>query len=235
MARTRRPTCASRMSATKERPRSSTSRSAGAAPARSIGLNELRLPMPGRHNVSNADGGHRRGPAARHFAGGHRKGLAGFAGVKRRFTHTGEWNGVQVFDDYGHHPVEIKAVLKAARDSCKGRIIAIHQPHRYSRVASLFEEFACCFNDADTVFIAPIYSAGEDPIEGVTAEELVSRIKSGGHRDARFLATPDALARPIRAIAATWGLCGSVGGRKHNELGGRRCRRNWQALSGKTA
>ena len=166
-----------------------------------IQLEELRMPMPGRHNVSNATAAiavaQRLGISPEDI----KKGLAGFKGVKRRFTHTGEWNGVQVFDDYGHHPVEIKAVLKAARDSCNGRIVAVHQPHRYSRVASLFEEFASCFNDADTIFIAPIYSAGEDPIEGVTSEELVSRIKSGGHRDARFLASPDALAADVAAIA----------------------------------
>jgi UDP-N-acetylmuramate--alanine ligase len=168
---------------------------------RVINLDGLRLPMPGRHNVSNATAAiavaNRLGISDDDI----RRGLAGFAGVKRRFTFTGEWNGVQVFDDYGHHPVEIKAVLKAARDTATGRIIAVHQPHRYSRVSSLFEEFASCFNDADTIFIAPIYSAGEDPIAGVTAEELVSRIKSGGHRDARFLATPDALAAYVAAIA----------------------------------
>jgi UDP-N-acetylmuramate--alanine ligase len=166
-----------------------------------IGLKDLRLPMPGRHNVSNATAAiavaQRLGISEEAI----HRGLASFGGVKRRFTFMGEWNGVQIFDDYGHHPVEIKAVLKAARESCKGRIIAIHQPHRYSRVASLFEEFASCFNDADTIFVAPIYSAGEEPIAGVDSEQLVSRIKSGGHRDARFLATPDALAPYIAAIA----------------------------------
>ena len=166
-----------------------------------ITLDDLKLPMPGRHNVSNATAAiavaQRLGVSVEAIA----KGLASFGGVKRRFTFTGDWNGVQVFDDYGHHPVEIKAVLRAARDACKGRIVAIHQPHRYTRLSSLFEEFASCFNDADTIFIAPIYSAGEDAIEGVTSEELVSRIKSGGHRDARFLATPDALAANIAAIA----------------------------------
>jgi UDP-N-acetylmuramate--alanine ligase len=168
---------------------------------RIIELNGLKLPMPGRHNVSNATAAiavaNRLGISEEAIA----RGLAGFAGVKRRFTFTGEWNGVSIFDDYGHHPVEIKAVLRAARDTCKGRVIAIHQPHRYTRVSSLFEEFASCFNEADTIFIAPIYSAGEDPIPGVTSEELVSRIKSAGHRDARFLATPDALAPYIASIA----------------------------------
>ncbi|WLR91151.1 UDP-N-acetylmuramate--L-alanine ligase [Shinella zoogloeoides] len=166
-----------------------------------IALKDLRLPMPGRHNVSNATAAiavaQRLGISPELIA----KGLASFGGVKRRFTLTGSWNGVSVYDDYGHHPVEIKAVLRAAREACSGRIIAVHQPHRYSRVASLFEEFAGCFNDADTIMIAPVYAAGEDPIEGVSAEELVSRIKSGGHRDARFLASPEALAEIVAGIA----------------------------------
>ncbi|MFC6445925.1 UDP-N-acetylmuramate--L-alanine ligase [Shinella zoogloeoides] len=166
-----------------------------------ISMKDLRLPMPGRHNVSNATGAiavaQRLGIAPDAIA----KGLASFGGVKRRFTFTGSWNGVNVYDDYGHHPVEIKAVLRAAREACSGRIVAVHQPHRYSRVASLFEEFAGCFNDADTILIAPVYAAGEDPIEGVSAEELVSRIKSGGHRDARFLAAPEGLAEIVAGIA----------------------------------
>ncbi|MCT7663708.1 UDP-N-acetylmuramate--L-alanine ligase [Shinella kummerowiae] len=166
-----------------------------------ISLKDLRLPMPGRHNVSNATAAiavaQRLGMSPEAIA----KGLAGFGGVKRRFTLTGTWNGVSVYDDYGHHPVEIKAVLRAAREACSGRIIAVHQPHRYSRVASLFEEFAGCFNDADTIMIAPIYAAGEDPIDGVTAEELVSRIKSGGHRDARLLPSPEALGGIVAGIA----------------------------------
>ena len=166
-----------------------------------ISMKDLRLPMPGRHNVSNATAAiavaQRLGIAPDAIA----KGLASFGGVKRRFTFTGSWNGVSVYDDYGHHPVEIKAVLRAAREACSGRIIAVHQPHRYSRVASLFEEFAGCFNDADTIMIAPVYAAGEDPIEGVSAEELVSRIKSGGHRDARFLAAPEGLAEIVAGIA----------------------------------
>jgi UDP-N-acetylmuramate--alanine ligase len=176
-----------------------------------IALNDLRLPMPGAQCLQRHGRDRGRSSASGISGEAIARGLAGFAGVKRRFTFMGDWNGVQIFDDYGHHPVEIKAVLQAARDSCKGRIIAIHQPHRYSRVASLFEEFASCFNDADTIFIAPIYSAGEDPIEGVTAEELVSKIKSGGHRDARFLASQDALAplcglaRPTRRFHCTAG------------------------------
>ncbi|OWV90294.1 UDP-N-acetylmuramate--alanine ligase [Rhizobium sp. R635] len=166
-----------------------------------IELKGLVMPMPGRHNISNATAAiavaNRLGISNADIA----KGLASFGGVKRRFTLTGEWNGVQIFDDYGHHPVEIKAVLKAAREACKGRIIAVHQPHRYSRLASLFEEFAACFNDADSIFLAPVYAAGEDPIEGMDSQSLVSRIKSGGHRDARFLASAELLPQMVAEVA----------------------------------
>ncbi len=164
-------------------------------------IKDLVMPMPGRHNISNATAAvavaNRLGISSEAIA----KGLASFGGVKRRFTLTGEWNGVKVFDDYGHHPVEIKAVLKAAREACKGRIIAVHQPHRYSRLSSLFEEFAACFNDADSIFLAPVYAAGEDPIEGIDSQTLVSRIKAGGHRDARYLPSQEDLAAMVAEIA----------------------------------
>ncbi|EKF43393.1 UDP-N-acetylmuramate--L-alanine ligase [Nitratireductor indicus] len=164
-------------------------------------LEGLRLPMPGRHNVSNATAA----IAVAHELGiggeAIRAGLAGFGGVKRRFTHTGSWNGVSVFDDYGHHPVEIKAVLRAAREACSGRILAVAQPHRYSRLHDLFDDFAACFNDADKVLIAPVYAAGEDPIEGVSSETLVSRIRAAGHRDVRFIDGPEA----VKAIVRGWG------------------------------
>ena len=127
-----------------------------------IVIDKLRLPMPGRHNVANATAA----IAVAHELGldpdDIRKGLSSFGGVKRRFTPTGSWNGVQIFDDYGHHPVEIKAVLRAARDACKGRIIAVAQPHRFTRLRDLFDDFSACFNDADTVLVAPVYAAGED-------------------------------------------------------------------------
>jgi UDP-N-acetylmuramate--alanine ligase len=160
----------------------------------------LRLPMPGRHNVSNATAAiavaHELGLGADAI----RKGLSAFGGVKRRFTLTGEWNGAHIFDDYGHHPVEIKAVLRAAREACQGRIVAIAQPHRFTRLRDLFDDFASCFNDADTVFIAPVYAAGEEPIEGVSAETLVSQIRAGGHRDARLLDGPEAIAPAIQSL-----------------------------------
>ena len=161
----------------------------------------LRLPMPGRHNVANATAAiavaHELGLSGEAI----RRGLAGFGGVKRRFTRTGSWNGVEVFDDYGHHPVEIRAVLKAAREACAGRVIAVAQPHRYSRLHDLFDDFAACFNDADTVLVAPVYAAGEEAIEGVDAEALVTRIRAAGHRDARFIDGPGAIAPLVRGLA----------------------------------
>ncbi|MCK4203661.1 UDP-N-acetylmuramate--L-alanine ligase [Brucella pituitosa] len=164
-------------------------------------IKDLRLPMPGLHNVSNATAAiavaHELGISADDI----RRGLGAFGGVKRRFTHTGSWNGVEIFDDYGHHPVEIRAVLKAAREATKGRVVGIVQPHRYTRLHSLFDEFAACFNDADTVIVMPVYTAGEDPIEGVNSEALVSRIKTAGHRDARYANGPEALAPLVASVA----------------------------------
>ncbi len=164
-------------------------------------IDGLRLPMPGHHNVSNATAA----IAVAHELGigpdAIRKGLLGFSGVKRRFTPTGVWNGVRVFDDYGHHPVEIKAVLRAARESAPGRVIAIAQPHRFTRLRDLFDDFSSCFNEADTVMITPVYTAGEEPIEGITSETLVARIRAGGHRDARFIAGPEAIAPAVRDLA----------------------------------
>ena len=168
---------------------------------RVFNFKDLRLPMPGRHNIANACAAIAVANRLDIPEEAIRKGLSSFGGVKRRFTLTGTWNGVQVFDDYGHHPVEIKAVLKAAREACQGRIIAVHQPHRYSRLSSLFEDFANCFNDADTLLLAPVYAAGEDTIEGATAEALVERIRAGGHRDARYLPSSDQLAPIVAGIA----------------------------------
>src|SRR4051794_22053974 len=122
---------------------------------------DIVLPMPGRHNASNATAAI---AVARELGlsdDAIRKAMAGFGGVKRRFTRTGEWNGITVIDDYGHHPVEIAAVLKAARESTNGKVVAVVQPHRYTRLQSLFEEFCTCFNDADAVVVAEVYPAGE--------------------------------------------------------------------------
>ncbi|MFT4359597.1 UDP-N-acetylmuramate--L-alanine ligase, partial [Bartonella bacilliformis] len=150
-------------------------------------LRDLVLPMSGKHNVSNATAAiaiaHELGISDEVI----RKGLAEFGGVKRRFTQTGSWRGIDVFDDYGHHPVEIKAVLRAARESTNGQVIAIAQPHRYSRLCNLFDDFATCFNDADTVMIAPVYAAGEEPITGFGSKELVEHIQMASHRDVRLI------------------------------------------------
>ena len=159
------------------------------------------LPMPGDHNVSNALAAV---AVARHLGMKKdeiREALAGFAGVNRRFTKVAEVNGVTIIDDYGHHPVEIAAVLKAARQATKGRIIAIHQPHRYTRLSSLFEEFCTCFNDADVVAIADVYSAGEDPIQGAARDDLVAGLIAHGHRHARALAEEADLARLVKEVA----------------------------------
>jgi UDP-N-acetylmuramate--alanine ligase len=159
------------------------------------------LPMPGDHNVSNALSAI---AVARHLGMKRdeiREALAGFAGVNRRFTRVGVVNGVTIIDDYGHHPVEIAAVLRAARQATKGRVIAIHQPHRYTRLASLFEDFCTCFNEADVVAIADVYSAGEDPIAGASRDDLVAGLIAHGHRHARAIRDEDDLERLVREQA----------------------------------
>ena len=164
-------------------------------------LQNLVLPMPGHHNAMNATGAiaiaHELGVDAETI----RTALASFGGVKRRFTRTGDWHGAQIFDDYGHHPVEIAAVLKAARASTKKEVIAVVQPHRYTRLQSLFNEFATCFNDADAVIVAPVYTAGEAPIEGVDRDALVSAIKAHGHRNVMALEGPEDLAPMVASLA----------------------------------
>jgi UDP-N-acetylmuramate--alanine ligase len=130
-----------------------------------------------------------------------RKALAGFGGVKRRFTRAGEWNGVAIIDDYGHHPVEIAAVLKAARESTKGQVIAVVQPHRYTRLQSLFEPFSTCFNDADAVIVADVYPAGEAPIEGVDRNHLVAAVRARGHRQVIGLPGQPQLAGIVKGLA----------------------------------
>jgi UDP-N-acetylmuramate--alanine ligase len=164
-------------------------------------LTDLVLPMPGRHNALNATAA----IAVAHQLGLSddviRKALAGFGGVKRRFTRTGEWNGVTIIDDYGHHPVEIAAVLKAARDSTKNKVIAVVQPHRYTRLQSLFEEFCTCFNDADTVIVADVYPAGEAPIPGIDRDNFVLGLRAHGHREVIALENAAALAGVVRGVA----------------------------------
>jgi len=154
----------------------------------------LSIAIPGEHNVLNALAAVGVARELKIGMDAVRKGLAAFAGVKRRFTHVGDWNGARIIDDYGHHPVEIAAVLKAARASTTGRVIAVHQPHRYTRLHDLFEEFCGCFNDADVVGIADVYAAGEPPIEGISRDALVGGLRAHGHRSAHALKAPEGLA-----------------------------------------
>lgn len=159
------------------------------------------LPMPGDHNVSNALSAV---AVARHLgmkADEIRDALANFGGVNRRFTKVGEINGVTIIDDYGHHPVEIAAVLKAARQSSEGRVIAVHQPHRFTRLSHHFDEFCACFNDADVVGIADVFTAGEDPIEGASRDDLVAGLIRHGHRHARSVNDEADLERLVREQA----------------------------------
>ncbi|MGA9947450.1 MAG: UDP-N-acetylmuramate--L-alanine ligase [Xanthobacteraceae bacterium] len=164
-------------------------------------IKNIALPMPGRHNALNATAAvtvaHELGVADDVI----RTALAKFGGVRRRFTKTGMWNGVTIIDDYGHHPVEIAAVLKAARESTKGQVIAVVQPHRYTRLEALFDQFCTCFNDADVVVVAHVYPAGEAPIKGADRDGLVQGLRTHGHRQVVALDSPEQLASLIAGIA----------------------------------
>jgi UDP-N-acetylmuramate--alanine ligase len=164
-------------------------------------IKNIALPMPGRHNALNSAAAvavaHELGIADDVI----RNALAKFGGVRRRFTRTGIWNGVAIIDDYGHHPVEIAAVLRAARESTKGQVIAVVQPHRYTRLAALFEQFCTCFNDADVVIVAHVYPAGEAPIPGIDRDALVAGLRTHGHRQVIALDGPDKLAPLIAGMA----------------------------------
>jgi UDP-N-acetylmuramate--alanine ligase len=163
-------------------------------------LSGLHLPMLGEHNVQNALAAvavalYLNIPDSTII-----KAFEGFSGVKRRFTKTGEAGGITVIDDYGHHPVEIRAVLKAARQACSGKVIAVVQPHRYSRLSDLFEEFCTCFNDADRVVVAPVFEAGESPIEGINHKTLVKGLQARGHRDVRPIDDASELAPTVQEL-----------------------------------
>ncbi|MHA0329457.1 UDP-N-acetylmuramate--L-alanine ligase [Sphingomonas aquatilis] len=166
-------------------------------------IENIELPMPGRHNVQNALAAI--GVALELGIPDEtiQRGFSAFGGVKRRFTHVGEVamedGNVTIIDDYGHHPVEIRAVLAAAREGAEGRVIAVVQPHRYSRLGSLMEEFQTAFNDADRVLVTPVYAAGEAPVEGVDAQALVEGLKRRGHRSAATVADAEALADELAA------------------------------------
>nr|WP_315472009.1 UDP-N-acetylmuramate--L-alanine ligase [uncultured Sphingomonas sp.] len=197
-------------------------------------IENIELPMPGRHNVQNALAAI--GVALELGIPDEtiQRGFSAFGGVKRRFTHVGEVamedGNVTIIDDYGHHPVEIRAVLAAAREGAEGRVIAVVQPHRYSRLGSLMEDFQTAFNDADRVLVTPVYAAGEAPVEGVDAQALVEGLKRRGHRSAATVADADALADELAATIqpndmvvclgagaiTTWaaGLAAAIGARR---------------------
>ncbi len=162
----------------------------------------VELPMPGRHNVQNALAAIGVALELGMADEAVKTGFSKFGGVKRRFTKVGEVEGAAIIDDYGHHPVEIKAVLAAAREGAKGRVIAVVQPHRFTRLRDLMEEFQGAFNDADIVYVAPVYAAGEEPIEGVSAESLAEGLKERGHRAVKVVADAGDLATQLRDVAA---------------------------------
>ena len=190
-------------------------------------IKNLALPMPGRHNALNATAAiavaHELGIADDVI----RSALANFGGVRRRFTRTGNWNGVTVIDDYGHHPVEIAAVLRAARELTKGQVIAVVQPHRYTRLAALFEQFCTCFNDADVVIVADVYPAGEAPIAGADRDALVQGLRTHGHRQVVALEAPkNSPARSPHWRSPATTSSASAPARSRN--GPMRCPANWR-------
>lgn len=156
------------------------------------------IPIPGQHNALNALAAIAAAAEAGLSDEAIRAGLASFSGVKRRFQLTGTWNGVSIFDDYGHHPVEIASVLKAARAGARGRVIAVVEPHRYSRVRDLFGEFSACFSDADSVIVAPLYTAGELPIDGIDHHTLAEGIRASGHPSVMAIDAPTDLVPIVR-------------------------------------
>jgi UDP-N-acetylmuramate--alanine ligase len=175
----------------------------------------VRLAMLGMHNVQNACAAiavaNEMGVDDAAIKGA----LSKFQGVKRRFTKTGSWNGVTIVDDYGHHPVEIQAVLKASRQALRAspgsRVIAVVQPHRYTRLMSLFEDFCTCFNDADMVVVADVYAAGETPIDGINKDALVEGLQAHGHRQVMALSSPEALPDLVREHAKSGDLVVCLG------------------------
>jgi UDP-N-acetylmuramate--alanine ligase len=164
-------------------------------------ITDMRLPMFGAHNVQNALAAMAVAQEMRIEDAVVRRALAAFAGVKRRFTKTGEVDGITVIDDYGHHPVEIAAVLAAARAACTGKVIAVVQPHRFTRLRDLFEEFCTCFNDAEVVLVADVYPAGEAAIEGIDRDALIEGLRARGHRSVRALEKPEDLAELVSDLA----------------------------------
>jgi UDP-N-acetylmuramate--alanine ligase len=163
-------------------------------------IEHIELPMPGRHNVQNALSAIGVALELGVPDATIQQGFAKFGGVKRRFTKVGEVGGATIIDDYGHHPVEIRAVLSAAREGAAARVIAVVQPHRYTRLGNLMEDFQQAFNDADMVYVTPVYAAGEQPIEGVDAEALVEGLKRRGHRAASTIGSAEELAEELAKV-----------------------------------
>jgi UDP-N-acetylmuramate--alanine ligase len=164
-------------------------------------LEDLTLPVLGHYNALNALGALAAATEAGVSDEVIRNTFAAFSGVKRRFTRVGEWQGVAVYDDYAHHPVEIAAVLRAARMAGKGRVLAVMQPHRYTRLQSLFNEFSACLDDADIVVVTPVYSAGEAPIPGIDRDELASGLRRHGHPHVLTVDDEAALAATVASVA----------------------------------
>lgn len=174
-------------------------------------IRDIELPMPGEHNVLNATAAiavGREMDIAEDFL---KRAFVSFKGVKRRFTRVGSGAGIEVIDDYGHHPVEIEAVLKAAREICNGKLVAVMQPHRFSRLSDLFEEFCVAFNDADVVIIVPVYAAGEDPIEGVDHHSLAEGMRARGHKHVLVIEDETGLASSVKGCAGAGDMCVCLG------------------------
>lgn len=164
-------------------------------------IDQMKLAMHGKHNIQNALTTIVIANEMGLDDAVVRRALSGFAGVKRRFTQTGVVDGVTIIDDYGHHPVEITAVLDAAREVAESRVIAVVQPHRFTRLRDLFEDFCSCFNAADAVIVADVFAAGEEPIEGVDKDAMVAGLQQRGHRTVVPLGHPDELAGLVAAMA----------------------------------
>ncbi len=184
---------------------------------REMQMPDVVLPMPGEHNVQNALAA----IAVAHALGiGEekiREALTRFAGVKRRFTRVGQWHGAAIIDDYAHNPFKIAAAIKAARQAYTGPIIAVVQPHRYTRLRDTFEQFSTCLYEADTAIIAPVYPAGEQPIPGIDRDAYADSLRAHGHRHVLTLDTPTDLARVVAPLARPGGaiVCLGAGSISH--------------------
>ena len=174
-------------------------------------INDLRLPALGHYNALNAIAALAVATEAGVSDDLIRTVLANFSGVKRRFTRVGEWRGVAIYDDYAHHPVEIAAVLRGANAAGKGRIVAVMQPHRYTRLQALFNDFSACFDDADVVVLTPVYSAGEAPIPGIDRDELAAGLRRHGHPQVLLVDDAESLADMVASVVTEGDLVVGLG------------------------